>query len=137
MKSKITDPDGNWFQLQLTKRKRDIAFILWQARTLSSALRHPLVPWRAKLAAALGVGYIFSPIQLIPTFIPIIGQLDDLCVLYGAMKLLRKWTPREVMSECELQAGRELMTERQHEAENAERRRLQRTFDGRYPATDN
>jgi hypothetical protein len=58
-------------------------------------------------------------------------------VLYGAMKLLRKWTPREVMSECELQAGRELMTERQHEAENAERRRLQRTFDGRYPATDN
>jgi uncharacterized membrane protein YkvA (DUF1232 family) len=137
MKFKRTGSGGGWFGLQLTKWKRDVAFILWKARTLSTALRHPLVPWRAKLAAALGVGYIFSPIQLIPTFIPVIGQLDDLCVLYVAMKLLRKWTPLEVMSECELRAGRELMIERRRQADNVERRQRTRPFDDRYPATGN
>jgi len=137
MESKRTGSGGGWLGLQLTKWKRDVEFILWKARTLSTALRHPLVPWRAKLAAGLGVGYIFSPIQLIPTFIPVIGQLDDLCVLYVAMKLLRKWTPLEVMSECELRAGRELMIERRRQAENVERRQLPRPFDDRYPATGN
>jgi uncharacterized membrane protein YkvA (DUF1232 family) len=134
MKFKETASSAGWFELQMNKWKRDVAFILWKARTLSTALRHPLVPSRAKLAAALGVGYIFSPIQLIPTFIPVIGQLDDLCVLYVAMKLLRKWTPLEVMAECESRAGRELMIERRREAGNAE---LARTFDDRYPATGN
>ena len=137
MESKRTGSGGGWLGLQLTKWKRDVEFILWKARTLSTALRHPLVPWRAKLAAGLGVGYIFSPIQLIPTFIPVIGQLDDLCVLYVAMKLLRKWTPLEVMSECELRAGRELMIERRRQAENVERRQLPLPFDDRYPATGN
>ena len=135
--SNNTRVEHGWFRFQLAKWKRDVEFILWQARTLSIALRHPQVPRRAKLAAGLGVGYIFSPIQLIPTFIPVIGQLDDLCVLYAAMKLLRKWTPLEVMSECELRAGRELMDERRREVDVARGGQLPRAFDRGYPATSN
>ena len=41
------------------------------------AYRHPDTPWYAKAFAALVVGYAFSPIDLIPDFIPIIGLLDD------------------------------------------------------------
>jgi uncharacterized membrane protein YkvA (DUF1232 family) len=44
-------------------------------------LRHPAVPWHAKVVAACSVGYLLSPIQFIPTFIPVIGQLDDLAAL--------------------------------------------------------
>ena len=41
------------------------------------AYRHPDTPWYAKAFAALVVAYAFSPIDLIPDFIPIIGLLDD------------------------------------------------------------
>jgi uncharacterized membrane protein YkvA (DUF1232 family) len=79
-------------------------FIMRQARTMLLAVKHPSVPWPAKLIAACSVGYIFSPIQLIPTFIPVIGQLDDLAVLLVGMKLLRRLTPAAILAECESHA---------------------------------
>jgi len=78
-----------------------LQFIMRQARTMLLVVKHPSVPWPAKLVAACSVGYIFSPIQLIPTFIPVIGQLDDLAVLLVGMKLLRRLTPPAVLAECE------------------------------------
>ena len=78
-----------------------LLMIMRQARTMLAVMKHPAVPWPAKLVAACSVGYIFSPIQLIPTFIPIIGQLDDLVVLLLGMKLLRRLTPAAILSECE------------------------------------
>ena len=103
-----------WIYRQFANWKRDLQAIVYQAHTLSIALRHPLVPWRAKLAASVGIGYIFSPIQLIPTFIPVIGQLDDLCVLYVAMKLVRKITPPDVMAQCEARAMNKIGGEQLH-----------------------
>ena len=66
--------------------------------------RHPLVPWYSKVLAAVAVGYVFSPIQLIPSFIPLIGVLDDLLVLVVAVKLMRKITPPAAMAECRARA---------------------------------
>jgi uncharacterized membrane protein YkvA (DUF1232 family) len=63
-------------------------------------LKNPRSPLRAKIVAALSVGYIFSPIQLIPSFIPVIGWMDDILVLSVGMKLLTKLTPPAVMEEC-------------------------------------
>ena len=40
--------------------------------------RDPRVPWYAKAAAAGVAAYALSPIDLIPDFIPVLGQLDDL-----------------------------------------------------------
>ena len=64
------------------------------------AFKHPRVPWYARLVAACIAGYVFSPIQLIPSFIPVIGIVDDLLVLFLGAKLLRKIIPRNVFSEC-------------------------------------
>lgn len=92
------------FHPRSAKWNERLQFIMQQARTLLLAVKHPSVPWPAKLVAACSVGYIFSPIQLIPTFIPVIGQLDDLAVLLIGMKLLRRLTPAAILSECENRA---------------------------------
>lgn len=92
-----------WLRQQQEKWKRDAASLAFQVRTLTRLLKHPLVPWPAKLVAGFAVGYIVSPIQLIPTFIPIIGQLDDLLVLFLGMKLVYRLTPAKLIAECQAQ----------------------------------
>ena len=104
--------DKSWFCIQMARWRQDVEYIVWQVRILSLALRHPLVPWHAKLVAGCAVGYLLSPIQLIPTFIPIIGQMDDILVLFLGMKLLRKWTPITLLAECEMRANTQTYPER-------------------------
>lgn len=45
------------------------------------------------------VGYAFSPIDLIPDFIPIIGYLDDLVLIPLGIKLALSMIPEIVMNE--------------------------------------
>ena len=71
-----------------------------EAHVFYLAFRHPGTPWYAKLVAACSAGYLFSPIQLIPNYIPGIGFLDDLAVLFLGSKLIQKLTPPEVLREC-------------------------------------
>jgi uncharacterized membrane protein YkvA (DUF1232 family) len=71
-----------------------------EAQVYYFAFKHPGVPWYAKLVAACSAGYLFSPIQLIPSYIPVIGFLDDFFVLFVGAKLLRRLIPSEVLTEC-------------------------------------
>jgi uncharacterized membrane protein YkvA (DUF1232 family) len=96
--------DKSWLRNQKAKRRQDLERVVRQVRILSLALKHPRVPWYGKLVAGCSVGYLVSPIQIIPTFIPIIGQLDDLFVLFVGMKLLRKLTSESILAECEARA---------------------------------
>ncbi len=81
--------------------KTPIGRFLQQFRVMTRAFRHPGVPWYAKLAAACVVGYVLSPIQLIPNFIPVIGQLDDVLVVSLGIRLLRRWVPPRVLRDCQ------------------------------------
>lgn len=58
-------------------------------------LKHPQTPWIAKLFLGLAVGYLLLPFDLIPDFIPVIGQLDDVVIipvlLYMALLFIPKW----------------------------------------------
>jgi formylglycine-generating enzyme required for sulfatase activity/uncharacterized membrane protein YkvA (DUF1232 family) len=74
---------------------------LKQFRILRRALAHPEVPWHAKVVATCAVLYIVSPIQLIPNFIPIVGQMDDVAAVIVAMKYLKRHVPQAVLNECE------------------------------------
>ncbi|PYY17225.1 MAG: hypothetical protein DMG61_00230 [Acidobacteria bacterium] len=96
--------DESWLRQQALKWNRDVKFLIRETRVLSLLLRHPDAPWRAKVVAACTVGYLLSPIQIIPTFIPLIGQLDDLAVLLTGMKLLRRLAPTAALAECEAKA---------------------------------
>ena len=46
-------------------------------RTLPG-VKDPRIPWYARVLAACVVGYAFSPIDLIPDPITVLGYLDDL-----------------------------------------------------------
>lgn len=67
-------------------------------------MKDPQSPFLAKAVATLSVGYIFSPIQLIPSFIPVFGWLDDIAVLSAGMWLLDRLTPKAVMLQCQANA---------------------------------
>ncbi len=58
-------------------------------------LRDPEVPIVAKAVIAVLVGYLALPFDLIPDFIPVVGQLDDLLVLTAAIALLIATIPRD------------------------------------------
>ena len=72
--------------------------------TLALAYRSPATPWYAKLFAALVVAYAFSPIDLIPDFIPVLGYLDDVILVPLGIKLALKMIPEEALAEARLQA---------------------------------
>lgn len=76
-----------------------------EAHVFYLVFKHPRTPWHARVVAACSVGYLFSPVQLIPSFIPVIGFLDDALVLFFGAKLLRKITPADVLVECREVAG--------------------------------
>ena len=67
------------------------------------ALRHPATPWLAKALLGLAVGYALLPFDLIPDFLPIIGQLDDLIVVPGLIWLALRLIPAAVMHACRAQ----------------------------------
>jgi len=67
---------------------------------LALAYRHPKTPWYAKVFAAVVVAYAFSPIDLVPDFIPILGYLDDLILVPLGITLAMKMIPRDVLDEA-------------------------------------
>ena len=75
-----------------------------QTYALYLAYRHPRTPWYAKVLAALVVGYVFSPIDPIPDFIPVVGLLDEMVVVPIGVLIAAKMIPREVMEECQEKA---------------------------------
>src|SRR5215207_2552412 len=75
-----------------------------QTYALYLAYRHPRTPWYAKVFAALIVGYVFSPIDPIPDFIPVIGLLDEMVVVPIGVLIAAKMIPRQVMEECQEKA---------------------------------
>ena len=71
-----------------------------QYRIMLRALGHPGVPWYAKLVCGCAALYVISPIQLIPNFIPIIGQLDDVLLIGLSIRLLKRSVPPAVLDQC-------------------------------------
>ena len=72
------------------------------------AYRDRRVPLYARIFAAVVVGYAFSPIDLIPDLIPVLGYLDDLVLVPLGVALAIRMIPAPVLAECREKA-REVM----------------------------
>ena len=68
------------------------------------AYHDPRTPWYARIVAACVVAYAFSPIDLIPDFVPILGYLDDLILVPLGMTLALRLIHAHIMNECREQA---------------------------------
>lgn len=72
--------------------------------TLWFALKHPQTPWYARVFAAILTAYAFSPIDLIPDFIPVLGYWDDMLIVPVGVWLLLRMVPEQVLTDSRTQA---------------------------------
>ncbi|MBI2169417.1 MAG: DUF1232 domain-containing protein [Actinobacteria bacterium] len=72
-----------------------VLFIPHAVVTVKRLMRDPSVPRRVKLVLAFAGLWAFSPIDLIPEFIPVVGVLDDLVVVAFALRYAARHTPPE------------------------------------------
>lgn len=79
--------------------KRWARAMRYEARAVYRASKDPRVPWYAKALAVCVFGYLLSPIDLIPDFIPVLGYLDDLIIVPAGLLLAIRLIPAEVMQE--------------------------------------
>ena len=93
---------------RLEKWKQQARRLKAEVYALYLAYKDPRVPWPARIFAACVVGYAFSPIDLIPDFIPVLGYLDDLILVPLGAVLALRMIPADVLAECRLRA-REVM----------------------------
>lgn len=76
-----------------------------EVHALYLASRDHRVPWHARALAVVIVAYAFSPIDLIPDPIPVLGYLDDLILIPLGIALVIKLIPAEVLQECREKAA--------------------------------
>jgi uncharacterized membrane protein YkvA (DUF1232 family) len=68
------------------------------------AYRDPRVPWYTRLWVLVVVGYAFSPLDLIPDPIPVLGYLDDLILIPAGIWIALRLIPADVMADCRINA---------------------------------
>jgi len=76
-----------------------------EAYAVYLAAKDPRTPWYAKALIFFVVAHTFSPIDLIPDFIPVLGYLDDLIITPGGLWLAVKLIPPEVLEEARREAA--------------------------------
>jgi uncharacterized membrane protein YkvA (DUF1232 family) len=81
-----------------------------QIFVLYFAYKDKRVPLHAKIFTACVVAYAFSPIDLIPDFIPVLGYLDDIILVPLGVMFALKMIPKEVITDCEVKAEELLKT---------------------------
>jgi uncharacterized membrane protein YkvA (DUF1232 family) len=101
-RSPRSDPEG---EAGLAHR---VSTLIQQALVVWLAARDSRTPLLVRLLALLVAAYAFSPIDLIPDFIPVVGYLDDLLLLPLGIALILKLTPPEVIESA--RAGAAAMT---------------------------
>ncbi|MGQ0441918.1 MAG: YkvA family protein [Methylophilaceae bacterium] len=69
-------------------------------------LKHPQTPWLAKILLGLAVGYLLLPFDLIPDFIPVLGQLDEVVIIPLLLYLALLLIPKEIIQACREQINK-------------------------------
>jgi uncharacterized membrane protein YkvA (DUF1232 family) len=87
---------------QLKARARELK---QEAYVIYLAARDPRTPWYVRALIFFVVAHTFSPIDLIPDFIPVLGYLDDLIITPGGLWLAVRLIPPHVMADARTAAA--------------------------------
>ncbi len=85
--------------MTIERLKRWAGWLKAKLYTLYPAYKDPRIPWYARVLAACMVGYAFSPINLIPGPIPVLGYLDDLVLIPLGTVLAIRLIPGHILAE--------------------------------------
>jgi uncharacterized membrane protein YkvA (DUF1232 family) len=88
-----------FYHKAFTGDKNMIRAILAQIELTWRLLRDPRVPTLTKAIPVGAILYVLSPFDLIPDFFIGIGQIDDIGLLIGAMRLFESACPEDVVNE--------------------------------------
>lgn len=86
------------------KMKEKVKQMKQDVLALYYAYRNPDTPWTAKVLIGITIGYLLSPIDLIPDFIPVLGLLDDLIIVPLLIVASIRLIPADVWLESKLKA---------------------------------
>ena len=81
--------------------------LLKELQVVWRIFRDPRVPRNIKILPVLLALYVILPFDLIPGFIPILGQLDDLIIVLFGLRLFVQLSPQDVVAEYKREAGLE------------------------------
>ncbi len=84
----------------LNKIKAWASKLKQQARVLQTAYQDKRTPFKAKLLIWITLGYLFSPIDLIPDFIPVLGLIDDIIIVPMLIAFAIKLIPKAVWADA-------------------------------------
>ena len=76
-----------------------------EAHAVWLAARDPRTPWPARLVGLAVAAYAFSPIDLIPDFIPVLGLLDDALIVPAGLWLFARLLPPGLLDEHRARAA--------------------------------
>jgi uncharacterized membrane protein YkvA (DUF1232 family) len=91
----------------LSQFKRVAAQLKLEFEVYRFVLKHPETPVLAKIFLGLAIGYVLMPFDLIPDFIPVMGQVDDLVIVPLLVYIALKMIPDELVQDCREQIKRE------------------------------
>ena len=83
-----------------------------EAYAVYLAARDPRTPWYVKALIFFVVVHTFSPMDLIPDFIPVLGYLDDLIITPSGLWLAVRLIPPEVLADARKTAATHSVDER-------------------------
>jgi uncharacterized membrane protein YkvA (DUF1232 family) len=95
----LDNPPKNW-QGWIEKLKAISRQLKRELQVYRLLLKHPETPLLSKILLGLAVGYLLLPFDLIPDFIPIIGQLDDVILIPLLVYLAHLQIPKSLIQQC-------------------------------------
>lgn len=112
----VNDPSNIKMLDQLKARVRELKK---DAYAIYIAALDPRTPWYVKALIFFVAAHTFSPIDLIPDFIPILGYLDDLIITPGGIWLAVRLIPPEVLEEARVTVATRAWSERSRRLERS------------------
>lgn len=90
-----------WRDHRLRRVLRALAALGWRRglRGAWALARDRRVPWAIRLMPLVLLAYLSMPFDLIPDFIPVLGQVDDVLLVASVAWLVVRFTPREALRE--------------------------------------
>ncbi|MBW3562642.1 MAG: DUF1232 domain-containing protein [Actinobacteria bacterium] len=91
--------DGRGDVQRSSAAKQLIRFLPDVGRLLYDVSRDDRVPFPAKVKSGAAAAYVFSPVDVIPDFIPGLGQMDDIAIVVWAVRNLFRSAGYDVLKD--------------------------------------